>query len=295
MFFTALAISILSVFVLGYGIYLINDERVSINKRVDTMNNFVSMIEDDLPRKLYISGFRSVFLFEKRIVESGSYIDDVENRFNELFFNGTLYGSDEGLMNGIIFSDIESNYNDAGNRINVDVNFSNPVVNISQEDSWRIKISIVMDVLINDKSGLALWNRTYTGENYVSVQGFEDPLYLIKSNGLIVHPINKTVYTTFVTGGNASNLLSHTRNGYYKNSTSAPSFLQRLEGDLSANENGIESLVYLPDLSTQGISTKEKSVVDYIYFSTDNPAFSSVAGMPSWFRLDNEHLDDYGL
>jgi hypothetical protein len=297
MFFTVLTITILSVFVLGYSIYFINDERVSINKRVDTMNNFVSMVEDDLPRKLHISGFRSIFLFEKRIVESGSYIDDVNERFNELFFNGTLYGADEELMNGITFSEISESYNDAGNKINVNVSFSNPVVNVSQEDSWRIKVSIVMDVLIMDKSSLALWNRSYVGEDYVSIEGFEDPIYLLNSNGLIAHPINQTVYSVFVNGGNVSNLLSHTENGYYKNSTTSPSFLQRLEGDLSANENenGIESLVYLPDFSTQGISTNTKSVVDYIYFSLNNPEFSDVAGMPSWFKLDNAHLDDYGL
>ena len=75
----------------------------------------------------------------------------------------------------------------------------------------------------------------------------------------------------------------------------ARSEIAALEGDLSANENGIESLVYLPELSTQGISIKSKSVVDYIYFSTNNPPSQTVIGMPSWFRLDDEHLSVYGI
>ena len=80
-------------------------------------------------------------------------------------------------------------------------------------------------------------------------------------------------------------LLNHTLSSYYRSHTDAPSFLNRLQGNLSASQYGIESLVNLQKLSSQGVPTQQKTVVDYIYFSTQNPAHNGVSGMPSWFRL----------
>ena len=90
-----------------------------------------------------------------------------------------------------------------------------------------------------------------------------------------------------------SNLQKHVDNSLYINSSLAPSFLDRLQGKLSANANGIESLVNLQKLSNQGLSISSKSVVDYIYFSSNNPSSYNINGMYNWFRLDNDHLDIY--
>ena len=116
---------------------------------------------------------------------------------------------------------------------------------------------------------------------------FKSPFFLIHSFG------KETIYEDFVQGTDVSNLLSHTENSYYIASSSAPSFLDRLEGKLEADENGIESLVYLPELSLQGIPVKDKSIVDYIYFSDSNPISYHIQGMPNWFKLDSEHLSIY--
>ena len=67
MIFTLLAIALLSLFLASYGYYSISGDRISINKRIGTMNNFVFSIEENLPRQLFISGFRIIFIFEKRI------------------------------------------------------------------------------------------------------------------------------------------------------------------------------------------------------------------------------------
>ena len=126
-----------------------------------------------------------------------------------------------------------------------------------------------------------------TINTYISVTNFEDPIYSISTNGLITNSINKTPYEVPIAIGN---LPDHVENSYYIAHSDAPSFLNRLEGNLSDDANGIESLVYLPRLPSPEI----KSCVDYIYFSTDNPATSGVSGMPSWFKLDTPHLSVYG-
>lgn len=295
MVFTILVIAIIVLFLASYTIYSITQNRESVRKRISTLNNFVFSTEKDLSRQLYISGFRIIFLFEERIVETGSYITDLDSRFQEAFLNGTLYQQSEELMLGATFSDIESSIKERAAKINADVTLSSPSLFVTQEDPWNVKIILTTDLLITDSTNLALWNKTINAVTYISVENFEDPLYILNTQGLVTNKINKTPYEIFTYESDVSNLSSHTENSYYIASAEAPSFFDRLQGITTANENGIESLVYLPQLSAQGLIVKDKSVVDYIYFSTNNPLSYYISGMPTWFKLDNEHLDVYNV
>lgn len=295
MFFTIVAIALISLFLLSYTFYSVVKDRKAVTKRIDTMNNFIVSMEEDLPRQLYVAGFRIIFLFEKRITETGQYIVDFNSTFEDAFFNGEIYGQPEEIMNGAKFSDIHSSIQEKADRVNLDVSFLNSNISVSQENPWNVKITLRAGLLVEDKANLALWNKTTVFSAEVPVEGFEDPLYLISTNGFVTNEINQTIYDDFVDGSDVSNLLSHVGSSYYIASESAPSFLDRLQGRLEASENGIESLVYLPELSSQGITVKQKSCVDYIYFSSNNPASYQIQGIPSWFRMDDEnnHLDVY--
>ena len=285
MVFTLLAIALLSLFLASYGFYSISKDRKSINRRIETMNNYIFSIEKNLPRQLFISGFRMIFLSTKEVIDTGDYITDINSTFQELFYNGTINNKQQDLMIGVTFSGIIDAINDKAREININVSLTNPTLIVFQEDPWNVKITLKTDLMIIDSANLAVWNRSLVTSAYVPITSFEDPLYIINSNGLLTNKYNKTIYTTFVQGADVSNLLDHTETPYYINSTLAPSFLDRLEGKTSPDINGIESLVYLPDLSTQGIELKSKSVVDYIYFSNSNPTSYQIQGMPSWLGL----------
>ena len=293
--FTLLAITMLSLFFLGFSMFALVQNREAINDRVGSLNNFVFSVEEDLPRQLYISGFRTIFLFEKRILETGSYITNFNSTFKESFYNGSIYGESQELMLGATFSEIIDNINLKADKINANVSLSNPFIEVFQKDPWNIKVILKVDMKVEDKSGLASWNKTKEIIAYIPIQGFEDPLYIVNGNGLVSNKINKTIYQDFVSGADVSNLINHLENSYYINSSDAPSFIDRLEGKTSANPNGIESLVYLPKLSAQGVSVEDKSVVDHIYFSSDNPEGHSVTGMPFWFKIDDAHVGVYGV
>ena len=295
MFFTILAIALLSLFFVSYTIYTNVNDREPINKRIDTMNNFIFSLEEDLPRKLYASGFRIIFLFEEKIVENGTYIMDINQTFEEAFFNGTIYSEQQELMNGVRYQDIIDSINDKSNSFNVEVNLSNPKISISQEDPWNIKITLTVDLYIKDLGDLVSWNKTSNITTLIPIEKFDDPLYIVNTNGLITQKINRTIYDTFVSGNDVTNLTLHLNNRRYINSTSAPSFLNRLEGNITSNQYGVESLVYLPDLASQGITIKDKSIVDYIYFSDNDPSSNKVQSMPSWFKLDTSHHQIYGV
>jgi len=298
-FFTLVVVSLLSLFILSLTAFRVSNERETVNKRIKTMNEYVFSLEEDVPRKLFISGFRIIFLFEKRILENGTYISDVNTVFNEAFFDGTIEGTISSeeltLIQGIRFADIEDSLNEKASKVGLQVDLANPQLVVDQTDPWNVRIVLNATLLITDFGNLASWNRSASIEGFVPIEHFEDPIYLINTNGQIAHKINMTPYTYFTVGADVSNLQDHVNNFYYIANPDGPSFIKRLEGDLSSDPQGIESLVNLANLSSQGISIKDKTVVDHIYFSASDPAANNVAGMPSWFKLDAPHHDIYNV
>jgi len=289
--FTILVIAMLSLFSFSYVIYSVNQDRTTINKRVNSLNDFVFSIEDDLSRKLYISGFRIIFLFQSEMIDTENYITDLDDKFEEAFFNGTINGLGEDIMRGANFSDIQKFLSEKGNKVNANVILNNPVISINQTDPWNVEVNLIANLFIEDKRELVSWNRTISIDSYVPVENFADPLYIIGTNGKITRKINQTIYDFSVPG----DLEKHLTNNNYINSTLAPSFLDRLQGITTGNLNGIESLVYLSDLSSQGISVKDKSIVDYIYFSTNDPSTAAFPAIAPWFKIDDAHLPIYRL
>jgi hypothetical protein len=196
-------------------------------------------------------------------------------------------------MEGYKLPELNERISEMAGKMNLFVNYTLKNINVTQEDPWNVNLNIEIDLFIKDKNGLASWNKTKVLVSKIEIVNFEDPLYVIHTNGLVVNKIVKNEMEIFVSGTNVSNLTSHVNYSRYIASSSAPSFLDRLEGKIAANENGIESLVYLPKLSSQGIELEEKSVVDYIYFSEADPTSYNIDGMPSWFRIDEDHLEVY--
>lgn len=295
-FFTLVTITILTLFASTYTVYTLFKDRAPINHRITTLNNFVASVEQDLPRQTYISGYRAIFLFNKRIVDTGAYISDINASLNELFFNGTLYGIHQDLMDDATFSGLESSLEKNAETINANLSLQNPTISISQEDPWNIKITLNTTLIIKDRGNLASWNRTASTTSLIPITNFDDPIYSKNTAGKVLNRINQTPYQIFVTGTNYTNLTNHFQNSLYKASTSGPNFLMRLKGNLSSDPNGIESLVNPQKLADAGISAKYKSVVDYIYFSTFDPVKYKIPAVPNLI-LDNEsnHLAIYNV
>lgn len=296
MIFTVMVISILSFFLVAYSGYEIIQDRKPIEKRIDTLNSFVSSVETDIPRHLYISGYRTIFVLQQYTIDQHQYITNFSDSVNEVFFNGSLYGEQKALMDDGKFSDILYSLNSNANKINAQVYLLNPRVNITQEDPWNIKITLNTTIIVEDKTGLAKWNRSATFESLVPIENFIDPIYNVETSGKVATKLQKTPYSIFVSGSNYSNLTNHFQNSYFVESSSAPNFLKRLQGDFSADVNGIESIVYPQELSDMGIFVKYKSLIDYIYFSDSNPQAYSVPGVSNLI-LDNQsnHLYKYNV
>ena len=181
--------------------------------------------------------------------------------------------------------------------MSLEISLENPpnLISVSQSDPWNVNFSVGFNLVMQDKANLAKWERFQVVSVLIPVTGFSDPMYNVETYNKVPRLIEQTPYEgNYVNGVDKTNLISHIDNGYYAKNSNAPNFLMRLEGNFSADPNGIESFVIRPALSQQGLPTKEKSCIDYIYFSSTSPSYSSVSGVyESWFRIDDGHRIKY--
>jgi len=289
-FFTFVAFIFLSLLIFSLSVgnnVRLRQKSFVLETRIDTMNRFVIDIEKDIQRGAYIAGFRSLVALQDQILNTGNYITDVPSDFESLFFNGTLNGTNSTFMQNNTFTDWMLKMKKEAQKIDLLVNFTVLDLTLLQDDPWEVRVDLDIQLDLADTQDISTWNKRKVIVTSIAIDNFEDPLYLIGTNGVVENRIVQSIVSPFVNGSNIANLLNHTYSGYYVAFSDAPSYLMRLQGNVSASPYGIESLVDIDELNTKSVPTQTKSIVDYIYFSSANPPYFSIQGAPSWFRLDN--------
>lgn len=193
-FFTALVIVIISLFILSFTLYTNIYERKAIEKRISTMNSFLSSTELDLSRKVYIFGYRFIFLEESQIIDSGSYISNLNSSMQEAFFNGTINRQVQDLLQGTTFNDIITNINQSAGTINAKISFTSPSIQVIQYDPWHLTFILTTNLSMQDEGNLASWNKISVIEANVSIDNFEDPIYYIGTDGALTNNITETPF-----------------------------------------------------------------------------------------------------
>jgi len=297
MFFTITAIALIALVVFSltiYTSYKLRDKVMVTETRVYSMNSFIDDVEKDIERGLYISGFRALMSMEQYIANNGTFLYDVNSCFKEAFLNGSINNSQMDIMNESTFINWTNRIKEQAIKLDITVDFIINDIIIYQDNPWATKVDINLTLNVEDIKKTASWERPLYITTNISIQDLEDPLYGINSNGKVTNIITKTNITDFVASNNdTTNLQIHLNNSYYIESDTAPSFLMRLTGNLSSSPYGIESLVDLGKFQAQGTPTKDRSVVDYIYFGDQTTTDYNIKDMPSWFKLDEEHLETY--
>lgn len=268
--------------------------------RVSSMNDFIKSVEQDAQRSLMIAGYRGVISLEREIATNGSFIPNLSAYFGEVMINGTLNGVSQDLMTDASINDWSSRINEEASKVNINLIVTPISVEVYHESPWSIVVELEATMNFTDTNNLASWyyNKTFTKN--IDISSFEDPLYIVNSYNKVTNLIILANNTDFVNESNndTSILYSHLNNSFYTASSDAPSFLMRLEGNLSPSPFGIESLVNLPDFSKQSVPLLDKSVVDYQYFDSNYSGGSDYCdfeGMPSWFRISDSKREDYEL
>ena len=296
MIFTIISVILISVLVFSftlYNKYSLRDKSVVTGARVKSMDNFIKDIENDIERGVYITGSRALMSMEQYITTNGTFIGDFHPRFKETFLNGTINNSEMPLMNESNFINWTNKIKHEAEKLDINIEFEIKDIFIYHDSPWEVRIDANITLKVQDGKQTAFWNRELKITSNISIEDFEDPLYGINSDGRVTNKIIKTTISDFVNGEDTTNLQIHLNNSYYMESDTAPSFLMRLAGNLSSSQYGIESLVDLEKFKSQGIATKSRSTVDYIYFGAQSTTNYNIKNMPLWFMLDEEHLAVY--
>ena len=311
-FFTFAAIALSIIIILSFNVYTdyrLNDQMGPIEIRIDTMNNFIKDLENDIGNAIFIAGFRSLLSLEDYMMDHDEFFNAVDtptlaNAFDEVFRLGTIqYGTGTEkmlLMNNNTFLNWTDRMKLQSTRTNIKLEFNIDSVTISQSDPWAVDLTVRLDIDVKDEKNTASWtinNKDYTKKiNITSLTGvkkFVDPLYLVNNNGLVNNTITITTVPDF---SSSANLNTHLINSYYIEHSDAPSYLMRFENNLGSSSQGIESLVNSQKLIDKGVTTYDRSAVDYIYYGSGITTNCKIVDFESldWFKLDSSHLGFYG-
>lgn len=296
MFYTTSMIILMAVVILTYNIHMgsrLNDKMDVVQTRIETVNSFAKDVEKDIKKGAYIAGFRTLLSFNQFISTNGTFIDDLNARFAESFLNGTFNGQELSLMEDSTLMEWLNRISAKAEKTDISVNMTIGSLQLNQSDPWNVEIYLNLTLEIQDKKNASSWKENKLIVTRVPIIEFEDPLYLVKTNGRMPNPITKSNLSSFVVGDDVTNLIAHVNSSLYTARNNSPSYLMRLEGNLGNSSAGIESLVSGDKLQQQGLPVYDRSIVDYIYFGNASTTNYRINQTPSWFQLDEAHLDFY--
>ncbi len=314
-FFTFAAIVLAIIILLSfhtYNEYRLKDSMESTEIRIDTMNNFVKDLENNIGDATFIAAFRALLSLEDYMMEYERFMGeedspDLATGFKDLFLYGSITTGVNtegmGLMHNNTFLNWTDRMKVQSNKTDIVLKFTVNDVTISQSEPWKVDVSMDINVEAKDKKGAASWTINKAITKKINITGFVDPLYLVNNIHTVGNSkstVNNTIRITPVDPAEDNfKLDTHLINSYYIENSNAPSYLMRFENDLGSSAHGIESLVNLRKLEDAGLPTSSRSAVDYIYFGTQTAANCRVKKSNyEWFRLDKlpypqNHLDFY--
>ncbi len=312
------------------------ERRADIYKeRVEQTNIFIEDMEQDIERSLYVASFRAFLGADEYIHFTEDYIEDINKSILSLIINGTIEGKQMNSTNASTFEEWIGRMRKLGKKFNINVTFDHITIEARHISPWIINVSFKSVVLVDDFEEIQGWNFSLNEHTTIDISkaNFPDPVYYIGSirNNVKDRPlfnnIKRTSYESFWSNDsnpdpppdeiiNVTYLKDHTKRQLYRAYEKAPSYLMRLEGNFSCDNEGaiadeckyygIESFV---NVLNENIDIWDYSdlqdptcAVDYQFFSEgcDNSCellgeMHRIENMGGRFYLDYCHVIYYNL
>ena len=275
--------------------YSLHESTTAASQRIRSVNHFIGEIEQDIQRGTYIATFRALLGIQQYITANGQFLNDTQATFGEILVNGTIDGAYISVMNSTELNVWIAKIQQEAAKVAIRLDYRINDVEIYHESPWIASVALNVTLNISDIRGTASWLRDQIIVSQINITTFEDPLYAVYTYGRIINTVLQTNITEFAVGNDTTGLLYHLDRSLYINSTGGPSYVMRLSGNLSGSPYGIESLVNLRRFEDMLLEVKERSCVDYVYFSNESVTSYLINNTYNWFRLDNasDHLRIY--
>ena len=261
--------------------------------------NFINSIDSDFERALTTSAKSAVVSSISRVVSEGQPLDDARLSLENLAYNGTFPDSASAYptMGFNYLSRWASTMQNLSRYygLNSTISFSPSDISVSSHGPFELLFTANISVFTQPSSNPGAFNftKTYSTTAVVSIEGFEDPLFALNSQGLVSRVFKQNA--SGVAGVAA--LDQAIAQKYYVPDADAPGFLNKLEGNLFASEFGIETIINPNEFIAQDLPAHNQSHVDFLYFnSTLSDQGVRVTGSSyPWLKLDCAHAAFYGV
>jgi hypothetical protein len=315
-FFTIVVLFLIILLMLISFEYRKSETKEALRTRVLATNNFVNSIETDASRAVYISGYRTMLaIMDYFATQTNPRVTDPSAAFADALFNKTLknslnYDGSDDILSNTTLKDWQDRVKIIANYTGFSITFSDieqGQLKVLQNDPWHIIISIPVKYNISDSLSNVRWQRdTMINASIPITDNFEDPLYIIKFGSRCTNKIIKNTFepSTLVTwdgschAENLSIFLNTNGSGsMYIASQTAPSYLNRMKGIDTPDDNGIESLINMNDLQNcYGNIDNESTIVDFEYVGGADLRRVDGTGIPTWIILgEDEAKNIYGI
>lgn len=258
---------------------------------VVSMQKFIDDTLNDFDRAFYIASYRTILSANEYITSQTDFL--TEHDLLTLTVNGSVNTQIINLSASDNLNDWKKSINSIAKDFKIDFNATFNELKIYHSSPWYLDFEV--NVTFNFSSQDKKTNFTFEQirNTRVSIIGFEDPFYSYFSQGTSFSSINKSLYSFDELYGNESRIDSFALDGHYIENNDAPSFLNRIYGNFSSDKNGIERMINVEELNLEFYINS--SVIDHLYWQGEIQNYLVENSSLYWLRLDQEHLDYYGL
>ena len=295
--FSVVALLLVAVF---FGMLALQTEQsnrsVSLHQHVLSADAFLEQFEEDLPRALHITAYRSLLGLEDHVSSTGEYLENLSASFEEMIMNGSVNGTSYEVMDDATLRVFEERMSEISDQVGVGLNLSIREISASHISAFEVRVDALVEVFLQTRDSSTSWNYTKNLSGEFSILGLRDPLYTVNTRGRVPVVVREVNFTRpYVSASNDTQKLQMIYNDtLYVADASAPSFLMRFEGNLSSSPYGIASLVDVQALDAQDAPVfTDRSAVDYLYFGGSPTSTNQIENMPLVFLLDDAHLEAY--
>jgi hypothetical protein len=163
----------------------------------------------DLGKILEIIVQRAMVVCFNNVSASGVPLSEANETLKELVLYGTMNGTEELLMENATFPYWVGKIEAAGALKGFNINIIPKTLWIKPYDSFNLIVVTEVEINITDQHDVAGLSRSIKIEKLVSIEGMEDPLYPLKTSGLMSNVIVESPfqgnYTQVLLVGNGGN------------------------------------------------------------------------------------------
>jgi hypothetical protein len=161
----------------------------------DQMSQVARNVEDDFERAVQTVGRRALLAETNYVLLTGSPVDDAAFRMEELMINGSLFGN----VSVIMFNNTLPYWRQK--ILSTDTGFERDIyyykLEISNLDGFNILVSLNLDINLSHPFSVSRISKTVIKNISVSVEGLEDPLYILNSGGNVQRQIVRYPFKLF--------------------------------------------------------------------------------------------------